>query len=100
MAKNKPDRTSPPLADELELSLFGPGKGECVVVHLGYGDWMVVDSCMGDGGKSAIALDYLGLMGVDVTRNLKLVVVSHWHDDHIRGISKILATATSARFAC
>lgn len=37
---------TPPVADELEVSVFGPGVGESVVVHLGHGDWMVVDSCL------------------------------------------------------
>ena len=37
---------APPRTDELEVSLFGPGVGECVIVHLGAGEWMVVDSCL------------------------------------------------------
>jgi hypothetical protein len=100
MAKGKPDQNAPPRSDELELSLFGPGKGECVVVHLGHGDWMVVDSCSNEGGSKAIALDYFERLGVDVGRQVKLVVVSHWHDDHIRGISQVVREATSARFVC
>ena len=37
------DVTRPPAPDELEVSLFGRGVGECAVVHLGSGEWLVVD---------------------------------------------------------
>ena len=93
-------KMNPPHANELELSLFGPGIGECLVVHLGAGNWMVVDSCLNEAGDKAIALEYLEGLGVDVASQVRLIVVTHWHDDHIRGVAKILRYATSARFAC
>jgi hypothetical protein len=61
---------------------------------------MIVDSCYNQSGDTAIALEYLEGLRVDVGRQVKLVVASHWHDDHIRGISQILRRAKSARFAC
>ena len=36
--------TSRPRPDELEVSLFGAGNGECVVAHCGNDDWVIVDS--------------------------------------------------------
>jgi hypothetical protein len=90
----------PPQIDELELSLFGPGIGECLVVHLGAGKWMVVDSCLNEARDEPIALAYFDQIGVDVATDVKLVVVSHWHDDHIEGISRVLKASESARFAC
>lgn len=92
-------KTIPPEASELELSLFGAGI-ECVVVHLGDGNWMVVDSCVNEAREGPIALDYLEGLGVDVARQVKLVVATHWHDDHIRGVSQVVRFATSARFVC
>lgn len=89
-----------PAADELEVSLFGPGFGECVVVHLGRGDWMVVDSCLNDAQDQPVALEYLASLGVDVAKQVRLVVVTHWHDDHIRGSARVYAEAASARFVC
>lgn len=94
------DKSIPPKSDEFELSLFGPGVGECVVVHLGQGEWMTIDSCMNVESSRPVALDYLDLLGVDVTKNLKLIVVSHWHDDHIRGASRLMRAAYSAEFVC
>jgi hypothetical protein len=94
------EKRTPPSAAELELSLFGPGIGECLVVHLGSGNWMVVDSCLNQSWDQPVALAYLDQLHVDVGRQVKLIVVTHWHDDHIRGISQVLRAASSARFAC
>lgn len=46
----------PPKADELEVSVFGPGIGECVVVHAGAGEWMIVDSCVDRSSGLPVAL--------------------------------------------
>ena len=89
-----------PQPDEIEFSLFGPGIGECIVVHLGAGDWMVVDSCMNAERNTSIALEYLEGIGVKIQQQVKLVVVTHWHDDHIRGIAKLMQQADCASFVC
>ena len=69
-----------------------------MVVHLGDGDWIVVDSCVNRSSREPVALEYLKSLGVDITERVKLVVATHWHDDHIRGISKVLRAAASAKF--
>ncbi len=61
---------------------------------------MVVDSCKDSGSDKAVALEYLENLGVDVASQVKLVVVTHWHDDHIRGAAQILRYAESAKFVC
>ncbi|MYA41178.1 MAG: hypothetical protein F4Z31_05445 [Gemmatimonadetes bacterium] len=88
-----------PRPDEIELSLLGPGYGESVVVHMGGGEWMVVDSCAGRDGEPA-ALNYLDRIGVDSRSAVKMIVATHWHDDHTRGMSKIVDRCESARFCC
>ena len=90
----------PPADDELEVSVFGPGVGESIVVHLGHGDWMVVDSCLNPRTRHPAALEYLGTIGVDVGRAVKLLVLTHWHDDHVRGAGKILEQAHAAQVVC
>lgn len=90
---------SPPLYDELEVSLFGPGIGECVLVHLGAGEWMIVDSCLDRETRRPVALTYLEELGVD-TAEVKLIVASHWHDDHCQGIADTLRAAQRAEFVC
>jgi beta-lactamase superfamily II metal-dependent hydrolase len=89
-----------PEADELEISLFGPGYGESVVIHLGLGRWMVVDSCIDPSTKRAAALVYLEAIGVDCATDVKFVLATHWHDDHIRGLGEIVAVCEGARFIC
>lgn len=92
-------RNHPPQNDELEISLFGPGVGECVVVHLGNNEWMIVDSCRSRAQAEPVALEYLEELGVDISSNVKLIVVTHWHDDHIDGISKLVKASKGARVA-
>jgi beta-lactamase superfamily II metal-dependent hydrolase len=93
-------RNSPPSASELELSLFGPGVGECAVVHLGDGDWFIVDSCVDPRTKRPVALEYLSDLGVDVAGAVRGVVVTHWHDDHMRGAAEVLSLCRGATFFC
>jgi len=92
--------TTPPDLDELEISLFGPGFGECVVAHLGWGDWLVVDSCVGPDGQTPAGLDYLKRLGVDVAQSVKRVVATHWHNDHVRGLAQIVKECEEAKFIC
>ncbi len=87
-----------PASDELEVSLFGPGVGECVVVHIGDGHWMVVDSCLDPQSKRPVALSYLDSLGVD-SSNVDLIVISHWHDDHIGGAADLVTSCPNANVA-
>jgi len=90
----------PPAADEVEVSIFGPGYGECVVVHIGNGDWLVIDSCLEGKAKRAVALEYLESLGVDVASAVRVVVATHWDDDHIVGLADICRASVSAKFVC
>src|SRR6266508_1836198 len=90
----------PPAADVLEISIFGPGKGECVAVHLGFGDWIIVDSCIDQFDKTIPVLNYLDNIGVDIATSVRLVVATHAHDDHFAGISRVFERSSSARFVC
>src|SRR5438477_8068024 len=90
-----------PASDEIEVSLFGPGYGECVVVHAGHGDWMIVDSCRlpGKGAPPPAALAYLNSIAVPSSA-VGAVLASHWHDDHITGMADIVKACPEAVFAC
>jgi hypothetical protein len=83
-----------PADDELEISVFGPGYGEALALHVGQGDWILVDSCLQDGHPAGLA--YLRSIGVDAQR-VKVVLATHWHDDHIRGLAAIVRECASAR---
>ena len=88
-----------PDRDDFELTLLGPGYGECAIIHYGDGEWIIVDSCVDDDGNPA-ALSYLNQIGVDVGRSVRVIVVTHWHDDHIRGIAKVISSCPKAYFVC
>jgi beta-lactamase superfamily II metal-dependent hydrolase len=88
-----------PSEGEIEVSVFGPGYGECVVVHLGQKEWIIIDSCIAQGRREPAALEYLQRLGVDVRSDVKLVLATHWHDDHIRGLAKLVRACDSARVA-
>ncbi len=90
---------TPPRRDEIELTLFGPGYGESIVLHVGGGAWVIVDSCIDGNGKPR-ALGYLEGLGLDPARAVVLVVATHWHDDHIRGMAALVEACGGAGFCC
>ncbi len=89
----------PPGKNEFELTLLGPGYGESIVMHVGGGVWVLVDSCIDSDGAPR-ALSYLESIGVDPAETVDLIVATHWHDDHIRGIAKLLEVCKKAAFCC
>jgi hypothetical protein len=83
-------RGEPPADDELEVSIFGPGKGECIVVHVPNGPWFVVDSHIvrDSGGERSVAAAYLkDTLGVESVFG---VFFTHWHSDHTGGALSLL----------
>src|SRR5437016_2440625 len=92
--------STPPRPEELEISIFGPGRGECVILHLGDNEWCVVDSCLAKPAGDPVALEYLRSLQNHAIDGIKLIVATHWHDDHIGGLHDILRAAQQARFCC
>lgn len=84
-----------------EFSLIGTGGGygESIVIHLGNQNWVVVDSCVDPKTKSCLPLEYLQAKGVNLSSDVKLIICTHWHDDHILGISDLLNASPSATFS-
>lgn len=83
---------------EFEVSIFGPGKGEAIAVNLGGGDWITVDSCRDQVTGAHPVLRYLEQQNVDIATQVRRVVATHAHDDHVAGISELFARADSAYF--
>ena len=84
-----------------ESSLLGTGGGygESIVIHLGFDHWIVIDSCINPKTRISIPLEYLEKLGINIQKSVKLILCTHWHDDHIRGISMLLEKCKSAIFS-
>lgn len=92
--------TSLPESTIIEVTLIGTGGGygESVVLHIGNNCWVIVDSCIDPSSKISLPLEYLKSIGVDVSKDVKLIICTHWHDDHILGISQLLAESLLSQF--
>jgi hypothetical protein len=89
----------PPAPDEIEVSVFGPGYGEAIILHLGAGKWILVDSCKDPASGLPAPVKYLHDLNVSLQDAVKLIVATHWHDDHVCGISNVFDECASAEFA-
>ena len=98
--KDQSEFLLPPSPDEIEVSVFGRGYGESILVHLTHNNWVIVDSCINPNTNLPAPLDYLNKIGVDPSTAVKQVIATHWHSDHIKGIGDIYKTCTSANFVC
>jgi hypothetical protein len=94
-----PNWTSPPSPETPEVSLFGTGYGESVVVHLGGGEWLIVDSCEHPDSGVVAAKSYLDAVGV-ARDAVRVVLITHWDDDHIRGASCLARHYRACEVAC
>lgn len=89
-----------PDVDTNEIIVFGKGYGESIALHR-RGAWFIVDSFYDEssGTRLPIARRYLDDLGVppDV---VKVIVATHWHDDHTPGIVDLYRKYASSKFAC
>ena len=90
----------PPKSTDIELTVIGPGYGESILVHVGEGRWIIVDSCIDRETGRPRALTYLEGIEVDPSTSVALVVATHWHDDHIAGMEQLATVCRKAAFCC
>lgn len=85
-----------PSSSQIEINLFGGGNsyGETLLIHLGFSKWIVVDSILNPYTNLPVILEYFDKIGED-PKNIILTIASHWHDDHIKGISEIFIKSGS-----
>lgn len=58
------------------------------------------DSCIDSETRQPAALAYFQTLGVNPAEAVRLILATHWHDDHIRGLSQVVAECRKARFCC
>jgi len=88
--------TQVPSTAEAEISVFGRGTGESTVVHLGGGDWAVIDSFRSPEEREPVGLQYLTALGVDISRQVKILLATHWHWDHVDGFADAVKMCSQA----
>lgn len=88
--------------DQAEVTLIGgtSGYGESVVVRYGEKEWAIIDSCIDPLSQTCLPIAYLEDIGVDIGSQVKYVFCTHWHDDHIRGLHKVLEVCSSDVIFC
>lgn len=88
-----------PGSDEIEITILGINEnaGESIVLHIGNGDWIVIDCCKTREGVN-LPKFYLESLGVGF-ENVIRVACTHLHSDHITGLSEVLSDCENARFA-
>ena len=91
-------RTDAPAADVIEVSVFSRGHGEAIVVHVGHGRWILVDSFLMPNGEPVLPF-YLGACGIDAGNAVDAVLFTHWHDDHVAGAARVAEICSKARIA-
>lgn len=87
----------PPIAgDELAIVVMGgPSQGESVLVHYGDGNWIIIDSCTYNGD----ILPYEFMIKAEINPlQVQHIICSHWHDDHVSGLSDLLEACPKAYF--
>lgn len=89
-----------PAPHEVEITVIGPGVGESVLVHLGLGEWVIVDSCRDYATKEPAALSYLTELGIDPAHQVIAIIATHWDSDHIRGLVGLVESCPKASFFC
>ena len=76
-------------AGHLELHVIGGNKGEAVVVRLPEGGWGVVD-CFAASLDEEHANPVLQFLRKENVGELEFLCLTHPHDDHFRGMSRLL----------
>jgi beta-lactamase superfamily II metal-dependent hydrolase len=95
MSSQRIDYGGAPASNQIEVTVFGPGYGEAIAVHVGLGRWLLIDSCIAPDSDIPASADYLTKIGVP-TNAVKAIVASHWHDDHVRGMSQLVEAYPTA----
>ena len=100
MTGRKDDLLLKPDLHIAEVTLIGSGGyGESIIIHLGSDKWVIIDSCIDPKTQIPQNIEYLKSLNVNL-ENVELIICTHWHDDHIKGISKSLEQCPNARFCC
>ena len=78
------------MSDVLEITVFGKGQGESILVGLDNEKYIVIDSFIESESGRPVALKYMEDNGIGINKIIG-VICTHWDNDHIRGIGDIIS---------
>lgn len=77
--------------------VLGRGVGECILIELNESEWMVIDCFNVPGSKKVPApIDYLNSIGLEPSQVIKKILITHFHDDHVQGMSALIKLVKDA----
>ncbi|ELH4197688.1 MBL fold metallo-hydrolase [Vibrio cholerae] len=76
--------------------VLGRGVGECLLVELSTNEWMVIDCFNIPETKTPAPIEYFNSIGLDPSVVIKKVLITHFHDDHVQGMSNLIELAENA----
>lgn len=87
MPFSKNELRQKPSPTEIEVTLFGRGVGESILIHLGDYRFCVIDSFRHE--NKPVILSYLEALDIP-TAKVEFVAATHFHDDHTKGLAEIM----------
>lgn len=88
-----------PTSSDVEITLIGTGGGygETILLKIANDTWIIIDSCIDPFSLKPLALEYLNTIAVDFSK-VALIICTHWHNDHIKGLANVLSLCPNAEF--
>jgi beta-lactamase superfamily II metal-dependent hydrolase len=90
-----------PEKDEIEILIFGAGNsyGESILIHCKNDFWIMIDSHR-KGKNNPIVLEYLKTITKCYSDKIKIIIATHWHDDHIKGLTDVAEASSNLEKIC
>lgn len=81
----------------IHVLVAGPGIGEGIAVALPGRGWIMVDSCRVPSGTAVPLVDLYERLRIDEDDRVELAVLTHPHEDHVKGFPDLLERTQPAR---
>lgn len=82
-----------------EIYVLGTGGkyGESIILNLCNDNWAIIDSCKNPNSGEILPLEFIKNKKIK-PEQIKFILCSHWHDDHINGLSDVFEYSIDADF--
>lgn len=83
-----------PANHKVKVVVFGRGTGEAILIEISANEWIAVDCFNHPKEKKPAAISYLEKKGIDPKVALKKIIITHFHEDHIKGMLEMIKAAS------